>query len=172
VIGLGAVAVDELYYVDGFPRPDEKVLVAASERQAGGLSGTALVAAARLGCKAAYAGTLGKDELSRYILDGLRAEGVSTEWVVHRAGARPYRSAIIVDISTKSRTILSCTDEVVGAADQLPEEAVLRSCRVLFVTTAGCRACCAPPGWPPRGVSRSSGISSAATRRPSTSCWP
>jgi sugar/nucleoside kinase (ribokinase family) len=137
VIGLGAVAVDDLYYLDVFPRPDEKVLVVASERQAGGLSGTALVAAARLGCSAAYAGTLGEDEQSRFILDGLRAEGVSTEWVVRRAGARPYRSAIIVDISTKSRTILSCADAVVGAAGELPEEAVLLSSRVLFVDHSG-----------------------------------
>ena len=137
VIGLGAVAVDDLYYLDVFPRPDEKVLVVASERQAGGLSGTALVAAARLGCSAAYAGTLGEDELSRFILDGLRAEGVSTEWVVRRAGARPYRSAIIVDISTKSRTILSCADGVVGAAEELPEEAILLSSRVLFVDHSG-----------------------------------
>jgi sugar/nucleoside kinase (ribokinase family) len=137
VLGIGAVAVDDLYYLEEFPQPDEKVRVVASERQAGGLAGTALVAAARLGCSAAYAGTLGEDEQSRYILDGLRAEGVSTEWVVHRAGARPYRSAIIVDMRTKSRTILSCEEGVVGAADQLPEEAILLSSRVLFVDHSG-----------------------------------
>ena len=137
VLGLGAVAVDDLYYLDDFPRPDEKVLVAASERQAGGLSGTALVAAARLGSSAAYAGTLGEDELSRYILDGLRSEGVSTEWAVHRPGARPYRSAIIVDMKTNSRTILSCTERVLGADPALPEESLILSSRVLFVDHTG-----------------------------------
>lgn len=137
VLGLGAVAVDDLYYLDGFPRPDEKVLVVSSERQAGGLTGTALVAAARLGCRAAYAGTLGEDELSGYILDGLRAEGVSTEWAVHRRGARPYRSAVIVDTKTKSRTVLSCADGVLGADRDLPEESVILSSKVLFVDHSG-----------------------------------
>jgi len=137
VLGLGAVAVDDLYYLDGFPRPDEKVLVVSSERQAGGLTGTALVAAARLGCRAAYAGTLGEDELSRYILDGLRAEGVSTEWAVHRRGARPYRSAVIVDRKTNSRTVLSCADGVLGADPGLPEESLIRSSKVLFVDHSG-----------------------------------
>jgi sulfofructose kinase len=137
VLGLGAVAVDDLYYLDGFPRPDEKVLVVSNERQAGGLTGTALVAAARLGCRAAYAGTLGEDELSRYILDGLRAEGVSTEWVVHRRGSRPYRSVVIVDRKTKSRTLLSCTDGVLGADPHLPEESLILASKVLFVDHTG-----------------------------------
>jgi sugar/nucleoside kinase (ribokinase family) len=137
VLGLGAVAVDDLYYLDGFPHPDEKVLVLSNERQAGGLTGTALVAASRLGCRTAYAGTLGEDELSRYILEGLRAEGVSTEWTVRRPGALPYRSAVIVDTRTKSRTVLSCTDGVVGADPDLPEESLILSAKVLFVDHSG-----------------------------------
>jgi sulfofructose kinase len=117
VLGLGAVAVDDLYYLDGFPRPDEKVLVVSNERQAGGLTGTALVAAARLGCRAAYA--------------------VSTEWVVHRRGSRPYRSVVIVDRKTKSRTLLSCTDGVLGADPHLPEESLILASKVLFVDHSG-----------------------------------
>jgi sugar/nucleoside kinase (ribokinase family) len=137
ILGLGAVAVDDLYFLDEFPKPDAKVKVVSSERQAGGLTGTALVAAARLGCSTAYAGTLGEDDLSRFITEGLESEGVSTKWVVRRAGARPYRSAIIVDMKTKSRTILSCTDSVIGADDALPAEALILSCRVLFVDHSG-----------------------------------
>jgi sugar/nucleoside kinase (ribokinase family) len=137
VLGLGAVAVDDLYYLNEFPRPDSKVRVVSSERQAGGLTGTALVAAVRLGCSAAYAGTLGEDDLSRFITEGLQSEGVSTEWVVRRQGARPYRSAIIVDMKTKSRTILSCTDGVIGADGALPEGSLILSSRVLFVDHSG-----------------------------------
>ena len=58
----------------------------ARERHPGGLSGTALVAARRMGRAVAYAGTLGDDELSRFILDGFQAEGVSVEHVVRRNG--------------------------------------------------------------------------------------
>lgn len=139
VLGLGAVAVDDLFFLNEFPQPDSKVRVVSSERQAGGLTGTALVAAARLGRSAAYAGTLGEDDLSRFITNGLESEGIRTEWVVRRAGARPYRSAIIVDMKTKSRTILSCADGVVGADDTLPEESLILSSRVLFVDHSGLR---------------------------------
>lgn len=48
VLGLGAVAVDELLYVDGYPAPNTKMRLRARRRQRGGLAGTALVAAARL----------------------------------------------------------------------------------------------------------------------------
>ena len=45
ILGVGAVTVDDLIYVAEFPRPDAKMHVAGRERQPGGLTGTALVAA-------------------------------------------------------------------------------------------------------------------------------
>jgi sulfofructose kinase len=137
IIGLGAVAVDDLIFLPEFPRPDTKVKVARSERQPGGLTGTALVAASRLGSMCAYAGTLGEDELSRFITDGLAAEGVETRWIVRRAGALPYRSIILVDMKTKTRTLLSSEGGVVGADEALPAEELIRSARVLFVDHSG-----------------------------------
>src|SRR5207244_1767609 len=61
ILGLGCVAVDDLLYLDAFPQPDTKMRVRARERQCGGLSANALVAAARLGARCAHAGTLGPD---------------------------------------------------------------------------------------------------------------
>ena len=49
VLGLGAVAVDELIYVEGFPPPDVKTRVSRIERQCGGLTATALVAGGQAG---------------------------------------------------------------------------------------------------------------------------
>ena len=46
VLGLGAVAVDDLFYVDHHPSPATKVPLRDFKRQGGGLAGTALVAAA------------------------------------------------------------------------------------------------------------------------------
>ena len=48
ILGFGALAVDDLLYVDEYPSADSKVRVMRRERQCGGLTGTALVAAARL----------------------------------------------------------------------------------------------------------------------------
>ena len=65
ILGLGCTAVDELLYVPSFPAADEKVKVERSLSRCGGLTGVALVAAARLGARCAYAGCLGTDEFSQ-----------------------------------------------------------------------------------------------------------
>ena len=62
VLGLGCVAVDDLLYVPSFPEPDSKMRVRRRERQGGGLTGNALVAAARLGGRcASHAGSFRRE---------------------------------------------------------------------------------------------------------------
>src|SRR5947209_15359530 len=99
VLGLGCVAVDDLLYVPAYPPPECKVRVRRRERQGGGLTGTALVAAARLGARCAFAGVLGDDEDSRFVEDCFRRDGVDTSPIVRRPAARPIRSTVIVDES-------------------------------------------------------------------------
>ncbi len=137
VLGLGAVAVDDLIYLEEYPQPDSKVRVVRRERHAGGLTGTALVAASRMGRRCAYGGALGDDELSRFILDGLAAEGVDTGAVVRRRDARPFHSTILVDLKDLTRTILSDASGVVSADPSGPTEAFVRSAKVLFVDHVG-----------------------------------
>ena len=133
VLGFGAVTVDDLIYVDHYPLPDTKVAVLDQVRQGGGLAGTALVAAARLGARAAYAGILGDDDLSRYTLDEFAREGVDCTPVLHRPDARPIHSIIIVDHTNGQRSILP---SFVGVqwrqASEIPE-AMIAACRVLFI---------------------------------------
>ncbi len=106
ILGVGAVTVDDLLYVEEYPRPETKTRVKASARQLGGLTAAALLAAARLGARCAFAGVLGDDELSGLVLARLAAEGIDLGWVLRRAGARPRHSTIIVDLSRTTRTIL------------------------------------------------------------------
>ena len=75
ILGLGCCAVDDILYVPAYPPPDAKVEVCARERHCGGLCATALVAGARLGARCAYAGTLGHDADSRFVLETLQREG-------------------------------------------------------------------------------------------------
>ena len=140
VLGLGAVAVDDLIYLPEYPRPDSKVRVVRRERHAGGLTGTALVAAARMGRRCAYAGVLGDDGLSRFILESFAAEGVDTSAVVRRPDARPYHSTILVDLKGQTRTILSDASGVISADPCGPAEALVRSAEVLFVDHVGLEA--------------------------------
>jgi sugar/nucleoside kinase (ribokinase family) len=137
VLGLGCVAVDDLLYVEAFPAPDSKVRVNRRERQCGGLSGTALVAAARLGARCAYAGTLGEDANSLFVMETFAREGIDLQPLLRRTDARPIHSTIIVDQRLLTRTILFDLTGSVGAGVDHPPEEVIRSSRVLYVDHYG-----------------------------------
>lgn len=136
VLGLGAVAVDDILYVDAFPPADAKVPVGFRHRQLGGLAGTALVTVARLGGRASYAGVLGDDELSEAVTAGLAAEGVDLTHLVRRADTRPIHSTIVV-AHEATRNIFFDSNGVVGADERLPTSAVIRRARVLLVDNFG-----------------------------------
>jgi len=137
VLGLGCAAIDDLLYVSAYPAADEKMPVRRRERHCGGLTATALVAAARLGSRCAYAGVLGEDELSRFVVERFRQEGIETGYVRRRPDARPVHATIIVDQSQNTRTILYDLDGAVGAAPDWPEEELIRAAGVLFVDNIG-----------------------------------
>ena len=67
------------------------------------------MAAARLGARCAYAGVLGEDEDSRFVIDCFRREGIDTGHLVRRPEARPIRSTIVVDETHRTRTIIPST---------------------------------------------------------------
>ncbi len=132
ILGVGAITIDDLLYVEEYPRPESKTRVKATARQVGGLTATALVAAARLGARCAFAGVLGDDGLSALALSRLAAEGIALDGVVRRSGARPRHSTIIVDLSRDTRTILINT-EGVDEDPAVPADEVVSQARVLFL---------------------------------------
>src|SRR5262245_38306855 len=107
VLGLGAVAVDELIFVPQYPVPDAKVRVERVERQCGGLTATALVTAARLGSTSAYAGVLGTDDLSEFAIASLDSEKVDLSQMRRESAARPIHSFIVVDTKRATRNIFA-----------------------------------------------------------------
>jgi ribokinase len=137
VLGLGCTAVDDLLYVDAYPAPDTKVRVRRREQQCGGLTATALVAAARLGAHCAFAGILGDDEASRFVAGCLEREGIDLRHLVRRTGATPIHSTIIVDGARLTRTILFDLNGSAGADAEAPSAEVIRAARVLFVDHYG-----------------------------------
>jgi sulfofructose kinase len=137
VLGLGVVAVDDLLYVDDYPVAGEKVRVNRRERQCGGLTGTALVAAARLGSRCGYVGTLGDDEASRAVAVCFDREGIDLAHAVRRPDARPGRSTIIVDCRQKTRTVFSHVEGHFGPDPDRPGADVIRRAAVLLVDHHG-----------------------------------
>ena len=137
VLGLGCLAVDELLLLPRWPEPDTKVRLAGRDKQGGGLTGNALVAVARYGARASYAGPLGDDPDSRFLRELFAREGVDLSHAANLPGARPIRSTILIDQERHTRTILFDLAGTVGAlADWPPEEMIARS-RVLFVDHYG-----------------------------------
>jgi sugar/nucleoside kinase (ribokinase family) len=137
VLGIGCSTVDELLYVPHFPLPDSKLTVTRRERQCGGLTATALVAAARQGARCAYGGALGDDPQSDFVRAALAAEGIDLSPSPVHPDAAPIHATIIVDQGAHTRTVLNSRPEIVGALPDAPAEAQIQAARVLLVDHYG-----------------------------------
>jgi len=137
VLGLGAVAVDDVLYVEEFPIADAKTSVRRRQRYLGGLAGIALVTAARLGCTTAYAGRLGDDEFSEYVVTNLRQEGINLQHLVRHPDARPIISTVIVGEKRSTRNIFFHLTDISGADATLPAESVIRGAKALLIDHLG-----------------------------------
>ncbi len=137
VLGIGCVAVDDLVYVDAYPPADSKKRVTRSERRFGGLTGMALVAAARLGGRCAFAGLLGEDDLSQRVEDNFVEHGIDLSEAIRRNDAQPVHSVIVVAEDTGSRNIFFDSRSPIGADPAGPSEGLIRSSKVLFLDNLG-----------------------------------
>lgn len=137
ILSFGIVAVDDVLIVERYPPPNTKTPVVETSRQGGGLTGTALVAASRLGARCAYGGVLGDDELSTWTWAELEREGVDCAPVIRRSDARPYHSIIVVDRMHHTRTVFF------SGAGAMPRPLaeigapLLSQARVLFIDHQG-----------------------------------
>lgn len=137
ILGLGCVAVDDVLYVDAYPAADKKVQVQKRVRRCGGQTGNALIAAARLGAKCAYAGTLGDDPLSTLVRSTLEREGIDISAVRTDPSARPIHSTVIVDRLSGTRTIFYDLTGACPAQPGWPYEDLLRRAGCLLIDQFG-----------------------------------
>jgi sulfofructose kinase len=142
ILGFGTVAIDDFLHVARFPAPDEKAEVLRKNRKLGGLVGTALAAAARTEASCAYAGTLGTDELSRFVGDGLQAFGID---ISHAVVDKATRNCFF-HLAMKPLRAEQLDERVIGSArillvDQLGKEAVRCACRLGIPAVADMEWC-------------------------------
>jgi sulfofructose kinase len=136
VLGIGCAAIDDTVYVSGSPPSDGKTRVLGTSRDFGGLTATALVAAARLGATCRYAGMLGRDPGSLAVVGDLRGAGVIVSRHSIFSEARPIRSIIISSRDSGSRAIYFDDPILAGAPADISAN-VVKHARVLLLDGYG-----------------------------------
>jgi sugar/nucleoside kinase (ribokinase family) len=102
---VGVATLDAIALVPAFPGADERVVADEVSYAGGGPAATSAVAAARLGVRSAFVGTVGDDANGRAVLAGLQAEGVDVSGVSITSAESTAASVVIVDRSRGTRAI-------------------------------------------------------------------
>jgi sulfofructose kinase len=137
ILGMGTVAVDDFLHVNRFPLADEKEPVLRESRRFGGLIGSALATATRLGARCTYAGVLGTDDRSTAMRQAMEAIGIDGGRIVSRPGAGPIHSVIVVDERRHTRNIFyNLSDIKPFPLDQI-NEALITLAKVVLIDQLG-----------------------------------
>jgi sulfofructose kinase len=134
VLGLGSVTVDFVGTLKTWPGKGAKEMLDSLMICDGGLVGTALVAAARLGGKVAFAGKLGRSEMARRALEALRRESVDTSFVVETEDAEPIVAFILTNSNNGQRNIFwTRQNAVYPFPSEFPDRNWFRRTKVLLI---------------------------------------
>jgi sugar/nucleoside kinase (ribokinase family) len=130
VVGYGENSLDFLAVMGAFPAPDSKTALQTLEIQPGGQTATAVLAAARLGCRARYVGAFGDDSWAAEIRAALSAGGVDVI-AIERAGVSTRTAVVLVDAGR--RTVLERRDSRLALNEGDVDPAVFQSARILML---------------------------------------
>ncbi len=122
--GVGECSIDEVFLVEALPQPGDKIAARQRLSLGGGQVATAMVAASRLGLRAAFAGVIGDDAAGSEIRRGLRDEAVDTGGLLVAPGLESRSAAIFVEPSGE-RTIVERRDRRLGEAVLQPPAAAI-----------------------------------------------
>lgn len=130
VLGFGAIAVDDILYVDR-PLSEGKGRVTRRIIDHGGNVATALVAVVRLGGRAGFIGWLSDQPCADPSARELERQGVDISFAPRRADARPIRS--VITVAPDGERFIAYDDDVPhGTSDSLAD-ATLAQAQVLLI---------------------------------------
>ena len=136
VVCAGIIALDQVFRVERLPRLGEKISTSGFFVVNGGCAANAAVAIARLGGRAALAGSLGgpagADSYGDHVLAALGPEGVDCRACVRVPGASTALSAILLD-SRGERTIVTHRDPALDLALPIDPEALVSRADAVLV---------------------------------------
>jgi Sugar kinases, ribokinase family len=131
-VALGLNAVDHLIVAPRYPEFNSKIPYKSHRLAAGGQCATAMVALARLGLRTRYIGKVGDDDIGRFQINSIVAEGVTADIRVVE-GAETQTAFIIIDETSGERTILWNRDPAIATRPEDVDRAVVTSGRVLHL---------------------------------------
>jgi sugar/nucleoside kinase (ribokinase family) len=114
LLGVGECSLDDVLRVAALPPPGGKAVVEDWCERPGGQVATALLTAARLGLRTAYAGVVGDDAAAAQALAPLRAAGVDLSRVEVVPRARTRAAVIAVEQGSGERAVLGYRDPRLG----------------------------------------------------------
>ncbi len=104
IVGIGACVMDTLFNIPSYPAEDTKMRATGSKPAGGGPTATGLVAAQKLGEKAAYIGVLSDDAGGVFLKQDFEKYGVDTTLIDIKSGYRSFSSVIWLCADSSSRT--------------------------------------------------------------------
>ena len=135
ILCAGVIALDEVFRVEEFPRPDGKVQANGFFVVTGGCAANAAVAIARLGGRALVAGPMGgpkgKDANGDRVLRALKREHVDCTFCQRIPGLATALSTIFMN-ARGDRTIVTYCDERIAATTPTDADAAVAVADVLL----------------------------------------
>ncbi|MQB44692.1 PfkB family carbohydrate kinase [Rhizobium sp. ICMP 5592] len=125
VLGFGALAIDDIIYVDRVLTAGKGKVTERSTEHGGNVA-TALVAVARLGGRAAFIGWLNDQPSTDLSGKELERDGVDISLAPRHPSARPIRSVITVG-PDGDRFIAYDDDVLHGTSEALPDEVLMQA---------------------------------------------
>ena len=133
LLGVGECSLDSVLRVAALPAPGGKAAVADWCERPGGQVATAVLTAARLGLRTAYAGVVGDDRAAEQALAPLRAAGVDLSRVQVVPGARTRAAVIVVEQGSGERAVLGYRDPRLAEGSAALARLALDTTRLLLL---------------------------------------
>jgi len=107
ILTIGICTLDHIACVPDFPRPDGRLDMTGLVTSVGGIAAVAGVAAARLGARVGFAGTIGADDAGRIVHSALRSDGVDITLLDVQRDVDTPSCIVISNRSAGTRSILN-----------------------------------------------------------------
>ena len=132
VIGIGACVLDTLIECDTYPKEDTKYRASRILKTGGGPVANALVALAKMGIQADFAGSLSDDAEGHFLAHEFQRYGVGTEFVCHIPETSAFTSYVLLSRDGASRTCVFHRGNVPDNPDAL-DLSILKNADILHL---------------------------------------